>query len=447
MPHHRIFAMACAPALLGAALIPVFAATLLVGPARTYKVPSAVAGVVNDGDTVLIDAGTYVADVAAWTKNNLTLRGTARYAHLQGCGSRCSGDKAIWVIGGQNTTIENIEFSDAAISDNLGANGAGIRQEGATVTIRNCYFHDCQDGILAGANASSVITIEYSEFARCGLDPCPTGGCVHNMYIGAVGEFTLRGCYTHSAVVGHTVKSRALKNYILYNRIMSEQGSASLEIDLPNGGTSYIIGNEIEQGPNSENSGIIGYGEEGISNHDSSLYIVNNTIVNDKGGGTFITIANTRKPARIVNNLFVGAGTLYSGVVDTAANIRTNTPAFVDKNGYDYRPTSATPGINGGVDPGSANGFGLAPVLQYVDSASTRARAVLGSAIDVGAYEYSPASVMFPRPRPQSAIYAGDARFSIDGRRIPGEAAPKCRSANSPAVWIDVRGNRSIGGW
>jgi hypothetical protein len=61
-------------------------------------------------------------------------------------------------------------------------------------------------------------------------------------------------CYSHHANVGHLLKSRALINYILYNRLSDElTGTSSYELDLPSGGTSYVIGNVIEQGPNSQN--------------------------------------------------------------------------------------------------------------------------------------------------------------------------------------------------
>ena len=43
------------------------ATTFHVGPSQTYPMPSAVANLVQDGDTVLIDAGVYTGDVAVWT--------------------------------------------------------------------------------------------------------------------------------------------------------------------------------------------------------------------------------------------------------------------------------------------------------------------------------------------------------------------------------------------
>ena len=164
----------------------------------------------QDGDTVLIDAGVYTGNVHVWTKNNLLLRGTGRMAHLKANGASAQ-DKAIWVGQGSNTTVEYIEFSGCTVPDD---NGAGIRQEGAGLTIRNCYFHDNQQGILAGNNPNSDILIEYSHFARNSAGD----GLTHNIYINKVRTFTLQYSYVHDASVGHNVKSRAEVNHIYYNQ-------------------------------------------------------------------------------------------------------------------------------------------------------------------------------------------------------------------------------------
>ena len=243
--------------------------------------------------------------------------------------------------------MENIEFSDAKVTDQ---NGAGIRQEGRNVTIRHCYFHDNEDGILGG---SGNVLIEYSEFFHNGFGD----GYTHNMYISACDTFTLRFSFTHASNEGHTVKSRAFCNYILYNRIASEDDSTSYEINLPNAGTSFIIGNVIEQGPKSNNSAILDYGSEGLAGHDTALYVVNNTFVNDRHSGTFISISSTSNQPKVYNNLFVGGGNVCTRQMDSAANIVTNAPAFVDSAHYDYHLTAASPGINKGANPGTVGRF------------------------------------------------------------------------------------------
>ena len=360
--------------------------TLQVGPGQTYSKPCAALAVAKPGDTIEISAtgnGSYDGDVCAITASNLTIRGIGGRAHIDAMGMSAQG-KAIWVVQGQNTTIENIEFSGATVAD---MNGAGIRQEGANLTVRNCYFHDNEDGILTGADPTSEIVIESSEFARNGAGD----GYSHNMYIGNIKKFTLRYSYSHSAKVGHLVKSRAQENDILYNRLTGESdGTESYEINLPNAGTSYIIGNLIQQGPTTQNSAMLDYGSEGASNAGSDLYVVNNTFVNERtAGATFVSVSSGVAVAAVVkNNIFVGTGTVVSQASAVqAGNSASGNPMLVDSAGFDYHLAPGSPCVDMGVDPGSAaSGFSLVPNAQYVHPATFEGRNTVGT-IDIGAYE------------------------------------------------------------
>ena len=212
---------------------PVHAATLAVGPGKLYAKPCAAIAAAAAGDTIEIDAsGEYAGDVCSWNTGRLTIRGVDGRAKIDAAG-RSSLGKAIWVIRGSDTVIENIEFTGAAVPDK---NGAGIRQEGRNLTVRNCYFHHNEDGILAGDSPGSHILVEYSEFAYNGAGD----GYSHNLYINHVGCFTLQFCYSHHSKVGHLVKTRAAENYILYNRLSDEaDGAGSYEINVPNGGKTF----------------------------------------------------------------------------------------------------------------------------------------------------------------------------------------------------------------
>ena len=233
------------------------ARTLHVGPGQRYRKPCQAIAAARPGDVIEIDArgNPYRGDVCAWSTNHLTIVGVHGRAHLEAAGQSSEG-KAIWVIAGDDTTIENVEFSGARVPDQ---NGAGIRQEGANLLLEHCYFHDNQEGILAADNPASSIAIDSSVFAGNGAGD----GYSHNIYINHVRSFTLRYSYSTDARVGHLVKSRALRNYILYDRLTGEHGTDSYELDLPNGGLSYVIGTIIEQGSNTQNPNMLAYGEEG----------------------------------------------------------------------------------------------------------------------------------------------------------------------------------------
>jgi hypothetical protein len=210
------------------------------------------------------------------------------------------------------------------------------------------------------------------------------------MYIDGGNLFTLRYSYSHRAHEGHTVKSRAKENRILYNRIMSEDADTGYEIDLPNGGLSFIIGNLIQQGSNpGVNSTIIAYGEEGIpaDGRAKEIYIVNNTIVNDRGSGEFIFLSGG-PTARFVNNIFAGGGSVPGGAgITSTTNLVSNSPGLVNSALFDYHLTAGSPARKAGTNPGTAGSFSLTPTSQYVHPINRQDRPINGT-IDIGAYEF-----------------------------------------------------------
>ncbi|HEY6940125.1 right-handed parallel beta-helix repeat-containing protein [Dokdonella sp.] len=379
---HLSFAVSTALAL---ALVPLAsrAATLEVGPGHAYATPCAAIAVAAAGDSILIDAaGSYAGDVCAWATDGLTLRGVNGRPHIDANGASAQG-KAIWVITGDDTTIDNVEMSGCHVPS---MNGAGIRQEGANLTVRQAYFHDNENGILAGASPTSTITIEHSEFARNGAGD----GLSHNLYIGAVARLVFRWNWSHDAVVGHLLKSRAARNDILYNRLTGEAGSESYEINLPNGGLSYVIGNLVQQPPTTQNGAMLDYLSEGVgANTDFRLFVVNNTFVNDRGNGTFLQVAGTTA-ALVRNNIFYGGGTVSSQAGSALDhNFTGSTDLFVDAAHYDYRLRGdAGSVIDQGASPGSGGGEALQPTSVYVHPTAGANRASVG-AIDVGAYEWA----------------------------------------------------------
>ena len=380
------FASSAAVVSIVVAASPALAVTRQVGPGKPYAKPCAAFAAAQAGDTIEIDAAgnaAYAGDVCAVGPSNLTIRGVNGRAHIDAAGRNAQG-KATWVVQGSNIVIENVEFSGAAAPD---LNGAGIRAEGTNLTLRRCYFHDNQQGILGGAGE---VLIEHSEFARNGncIDP---SGCAHNMYIsGSVTKFTLRYSYSHDATDGHLVKSRARENHILYNRLTGESGTASYEINLPNAGTSYVIGNVIQQGTRTGNSVLLDYGSEGATNPGSDLYVVNNTFVNQRtAGGTFVSIAGgVSTPAVVKNNVFYGPGTAVSQTSAVLAHNFTGNPQFVNLASFDYHLSSGSPCINAAANPGSSpRGFSLVPAFEYVHPTSAAPRATVG-ALDIGAFEF-----------------------------------------------------------
>jgi len=341
---------------------------LRVGPGQEFVMPSLAAQFARDGDTVEIMAGNYPADAAIWRANNLVIRGVGGRARLAAHGAHAEG-KAIWVIKGNNTTVENIEFLDARVS---ARNGAGIRQEGAGLIVRNCLFFNNENGILTGANPASDILVEHSEF---GLNGNNTGQ-THNLYIGGVRSLTIRYSYIHRARGGHNVKSRAMKTVLLYNRIAdATDGTASYEAEFSNGGVVVMIGNVIQQSPATTNSALVSYGAEGLGNKVNEFHAYHNTLVNLRpNGGRFFFLRDGVSVARIVNNLRAGRGEFLVGTAEQAGNVEIDLKELADVDALDFRPR---PGARVQVPPApqaQAHGVSLRPTLEYVHPMKQRAR-------------------------------------------------------------------------
>jgi hypothetical protein len=383
------------PALLLAlaAVGPASAATLSVGPGKTYATPCSAFAAAKDGDVIEITGTTYQGDVCGIYRHNLTIRGVNGRPRIDAAGRNAMG-KGTWVVAGNNIVVENVEMFGARVPDQNG-NGAALRIEGTNFTLRGGFLHDNENGILTGANTASNIVIEFSEFGHNGFGT----GYTHNLYIGNVGTLTFRYNFSHDANAGHNLKSRARANLIAYNRFSSlapgqagstAAGQPSYEIDLPNAGTSYVIGNVIQQPSANQNPTLLSYGAEGASNPGHDLYVVNNTFLNDDSArGTFINVGSSvTKPVLVQNNIFGGTGTLVtqaSAVQKT--NYRSIAPGFVNRAAYDLRPTANPLVINAGSAPGvSASGLSLTPGAVYKHVAWGANRTAVG-AIDIGAYE------------------------------------------------------------
>jgi hypothetical protein len=367
-----------------------------VGGNSEVRTIAQAAAIARDGDTVVIAPGEYYGDVAVWKQDRLTIRaGAGGRVKLIAAGSNAEG-KAIWVISGGKVTVEDIDFSGARVPDQ---NGAGIRFEKGHLLVRRCSFRNSENGILT-ADGDSILEIENSEFGDNGND----SGSAHNLYVGKIQTLKVRGSYFHHAQHGHLLKSRARENLIMYNRLTDELGGqASYELEFPNGGLAYVVGNIIEQSATTENSTIISYGAEGYSSPPNALYLASNTIVDDRpNNGVALQVKPGEQQVQAVNNLIVGKGTLEGGQVkgwrdrirDLAKavyrqdwnalsgnssikgsfinNINVDWSAFALPMRYDYRLVPES-GLDGKfVLPNDVNGISLTPTFEYVHPAGTR---------------------------------------------------------------------------
>jgi Ca2+-binding RTX toxin-like protein len=248
-------------------------AALTVGTGLQYSTMSAAVAASRDGDTIYVQAGTYLNDFVT-INTKISIVGVGGMAHFT-ADQKAANGKALFVTT-TDVSFDHIEFSKAAVTDR---NGAGIRYQGGQLTVTNSYFHDNQNGILGSAVPGGKITIDNSEFARNGYGD----GLSHNIYVSQIDNLTVTDSYFHDAVVGHEIKSRAAVTVIDHNRIFNLSGTASFNIDLPSSGVGIITNNTIHKGANASNTKIVSYGAEQTHPQwaNSSLLVQNNKIINN----------------------------------------------------------------------------------------------------------------------------------------------------------------------
>jgi hypothetical protein len=277
---------------------------LTVGPDGAFKTIGAALAASANGDLILVQPGTYSNDFADIT-TQVTIAGAGGLVELTATMAP-PDDKGIFVVDA-NVTIDNLVFQGAAIPDAEGGNGAGIRYQGGAMVLNNDAFIGNQDGILAGAVDGlpvNTITIENSTFDGNGDSTGQYAGYTHNCYISTgVTAFTATGDIFEHANLGHELKSRALTNVITGNVFYDgPTGTASYDIDLPNGGADTISGNIIEKGPDAQNDALIHFGGEGIPYAGSALTVTGNRLVNDLGSAAIGVLNQTTLQISITGN-------------------------------------------------------------------------------------------------------------------------------------------------
>jgi hypothetical protein len=351
-----------------------------VGPQHPVKTLTEASRIAQTGDTLEVDAGDYVRDVTIWTQDRLKIKAMGGRVRLIADGAAAEG-KGIWVVRGGKISVEGFDFVGARVGDR---NGAGIRLEKGYLLIRDCRFLDNENGILTGGDKDSTLEIVNSEFGNNGHGD----GQSHNLYVGAIARLTVTGSYFHHAKVGHLLKSRAAENHIFYNRLTDEVGgTASYELELPNGGVAYVVGNLIQQSSTTENPNIVSYGAEGYRWPSNALYLINNTLVDNRPhGGIFLKFKPGQGTVVAVNNLLVGKGKLESaGPGDYRNNFNVDWDQFVQAVREDYRLNEASSYLGKGVEPPQVAGIKLRPLKEYVHPRSTRA--VRESPLSPGAFQ------------------------------------------------------------
>lgn len=383
-PDGRLQAMpeTVAAAATARALAP---ATMIVGPGERISSLSEAARQARDGEVIEIRPGTYRGQPVVWTQDKLIIRGAGERPVMLADGKSAEG-KAIWVVRGGRVLIENVEFRGARVPS---LNGAGIRFEKGHLVVRACAFFDNEMGLLTANHADMSLEVVDSEF---GDAPHAQGDLHHLLYVGAIARFSLRGSRFANGYLGHLVKSRARENHILYNMLVDGAGGkASYELEFPNGGVAYVIGNTIGQSAGTDNPKMLSFGAEGARWPENALYMAHNTLINDFHAGSFVHVWSDKLAGDVevwlLNNLLVGNGELSrpaQGRFD--GNRAVGRGELIEQGGVPSRLTSGSP-LRGAVrPPGEANEVALLPSAEFTFPVGTRSLRV-GSRLAPGAFQ------------------------------------------------------------
>ncbi len=288
----------------GAALVivtagaPLRAATLEVGPGKTFRRIEAANAKARPGDVIRVyplRRGRAYEKVAVYVRQrNLTFRAVPGQkkggrVKLSGAGFDYRGRGRIprarfqFNPGTDHCILEGFALSGA---HNQRHNGAGVRINQANhVTIRDCEIFGNDMGIMSNGDGTPATAINQ-RIERCiihdnGNEKSP--GFNHNLYLGGT-SVTLSFCEVYASLTGHNVKSRAHYTRVEYSYI---HDSANREFDLVDArdtarpeSHAVLLGNVIVKDRNCRgNRAVIHFGQDGGGEHDGTLFLIHNTIV------------------------------------------------------------------------------------------------------------------------------------------------------------------------
>ena len=273
---------------------------LEVGAGHAYAKLSQAAAAAAPGDRILVSPGQYF-DCAVLSVDGLTVQGVGDAGSVVLTDKTCQG-KALLITTGRGITIANLTLTRARVPD---GNGAGIRAEGASLTVDGVHFVNDQDGILTSDNPGMTLLVRNSKFDHDGV--CQAY-CSHAIYAGHIASLTVQHSVFRDTRDGHDVKSRAARTEVTDCDITDgPDGTASYLIEVPNGGAVIVRGNTLEKGPHSGNhTAAIAIGMEGVDQATPEISITGNRFTNDGDYRTAFVDNVTATEATLRNNTLHG---------------------------------------------------------------------------------------------------------------------------------------------
>ncbi|MFZ4288413.1 hypothetical protein [Variovorax sp. HJSM1_2] len=349
------------------------AATFYVGPQDSPNKLREIVASAQDDDVVEIAPGQYLNWPLLIEGKRITLRGLGTRPVFASNGAATEG-KALWVVRRGRVTVENIEFRGVRVAS---GNGAGIRFESGHLVVNRCAFIDNEMGLLTGNDADATLEVLNSEF---GAAPRFQGGALHHLlYVGSIASVKVLGSHFQQGFQGHLLKSRARESRIFYNMLVdSSDGQASYELEFPNGGLAFVVGNIIGQSQTTANPALISFGAEGPRWPQNGLYLSHNTLLNPLSNGILVHSWQQKfsPPYEewLVNNLVIGHGSLGSPLAGHAqGNYHTDRLLEVTNDPNALLAVARAASAYANTDAGTAHQQSLVPTAEFRLPAGTRA--------------------------------------------------------------------------
>jgi len=148
-------------------------------------------------------------------------------------------------------TVENLTFRNAVGYSN---NGAALRPQGNTLTVRNCRFINNQNAILYTSVVeqepvspyyyAGALYVEGSYFERNGES---IGDLAHGIYFSRGDSITvINSTFVDTKNNGHHIKSLARETVVVGSRFSNENEEITYNVDTPNGGFVTIGVNQFD---------------------------------------------------------------------------------------------------------------------------------------------------------------------------------------------------------
>lgn len=445
------------------------AETYAVGPTRMFRSPCAVIRAttvtLRAGDVIEVDPGTYtescvVEDVSGAAAMPITVRGVAGPRPvLSAMGMALTGDgggaRAVLQVQNANHWVfEHLELRDAA---NASFNAAGARVTGAStdIVLRDVSIHGNQMGVVSDSHAA--LEVVDSEVYENGVSDDHPG---HNFYL--VGDRArLSGNSIRDARGGQNLRLRLRYAEVTYNEIL-RGGSYDIDLLLDDDAEvgdsrTVMIGNVLMRSTtatNAEQCVVFGAEMPAVPLRAASLYMAYNTVILRDRQNTVVRAVGAA--TAVTATLFDNVVHLFPVEGGGATRVAFDTGSEASLRGANNwvtegiaSPASLTMGVTG-TDPGLGSMVDLSPRMgsalldrgttpptyldadgmarpglptrQFQSPVGTIARAMTGTALDLGALEAGLGTP--PDAGPVEDVPPADAAMKTDVVTTPDATTP-----------------------